>query len=105
VRNTSGLWRGNPGRRPESLATKTRDWRADLQEIVGQVFRDRAFRKRLVARLKRLDDPKLLQLVLSYAHGRPGAIREGAAEDQYWRLARLVAGTGGDDDVAPGKVA
>ena len=74
MRNTVGLRRGGPGRRPGVPNKATRELRTFLQDVVYEAMDHSEFRSQLVNRIRSLSiDPRLLQLVLAYAFGKPAA--------------------------------
>ena len=100
MKDTSGLWRGGSRGRPVgSLNKKTRALQVFLQDVLAEAFADPACRQRLLEQITSWSlDPKLLQLVLAYAHGRPGVVAEQAATARMVSLESIIAGTARDED-------
>jgi hypothetical protein len=72
MRNTTGLRRGGPGRPPGAPNKAPAKFRALLQDIVEEAFSSPQARRHLVMQLRTLRiNPKVLQLVLAYAYGKP----------------------------------
>lgn len=70
----------------------TGSFKACLQEVFGTVWADPVFRHTLARKVRRWElDPRVLQLLLSYAYGAPP--REFEGQPQAISLAQLVSGS------------
>ena len=67
--------------------------RTFFQDVLEEALMDSACRERLVEQIKTLTiDPKLLQLVFAYAHGKPSAATTGDSAVRKVTLEQIIAG-------------